>query len=78
MLKVACLTLATVIGVTAVAPSIAHAIDNGPCDHCTMDPIVVKGDRPKKEKSQTSTQQLQQTQQPQTAQTSTVKIKRRN
>ena len=72
MLKVACLTLATAIGAVAIAPSIAHAIDNGPCDHCTMDPIVVKGERPKKEKSQSSSQQLQQ------SQTSTSKFKKKN
>jgi hypothetical protein len=55
MLKPTLVALATVIGATAALPSIASAIDNGPCDHCTMDPIVVKGDR-KKTKSTGSSQ----------------------
>lgn len=55
MLKPTLVALATVIGATAALPSIASAIDKGPCDHCTMEPIVVKGDR-KKTKS-TNTQQ---------------------
>ena len=45
MLKPTLIALATIIGATAALPSVASAIDNGPCDHCTMDPIVVKGDR---------------------------------
>ena len=56
MLKTTLVTLATVIGATAALPSLAMAIDNGPCDHCTMDPIVVKGDR--KKTTTTSTQQI--------------------
>ena len=56
MLKPTLLALATVIGATAALPSIASAIDNGPCDHCTMDPIVVTGgDDPDKEKSTSAT-----------------------
>lgn len=47
MLKPTLVALATVIGATAALPSLAFAIDKGPCDHCTMDPIVVKGDRKK-------------------------------
>ncbi len=54
MLKSTLVALATVIGATAALPTLAMAIDNGPCDHCTMDPIVVKGDR-KKIKTTTST-----------------------
>lgn len=50
MLKTTTLALATVLGTLFTAP--AFAIDNGPCDHCTMDEIVVKGDR-KKTKSNT-------------------------
>jgi hypothetical protein len=56
MLKTTLVALATVIGATAALPSLAMAIDNGPCDHCTMDPIVVKGDR--KKTTTTSTQQI--------------------
>ena len=55
MLKSTLVALATVIGATAALPSIASSIDNGPCDHCTMDPIVVKGDRKKTKKTTTST-----------------------
>ena len=59
MLKFTTLALATVIGATTLIPSMASAIDNGPCDHCTMDPIVVTGgDDPDKEKSQTATKQI--------------------
>ncbi len=60
MLKPTLLALATIIGATAALPSVASAIDNGPCDHCTMDPIVVKGDRKKKKstKPATTTQQI--------------------
>jgi len=50
MLKTTTLALATVLGTLFTAP--AFAIDHGPCDHCTMDEIVVKGDR-KKTKSTT-------------------------
>ena len=56
MLKTTLVALATVLGATAALPSLAMAIDNGPCDHCTMDPIVVKGDR--KKTTTTSTQQI--------------------
>ena len=60
MLKMSLVALATVIGATATLPSLALAIDNGPCDHCTMEPIVVTGKRPKKKTTQTTgTQQLQ-------------------
>ena len=55
MLKPTLVALATVIGATAALPSLALAIDKGPCDHCTMDPIVVKGDR--KKTNSTNTQQ---------------------
>ena len=48
MLKFTALATATVIATLATASAPAHAIDHGPCDHCTMDPIVVKGERPKK------------------------------
>lgn len=59
MLKTSLIALATVIGASAALPSLALAIDNGPCDHCTMEPIVVKGDRKKKKSQTTNTQQLQ-------------------
>jgi len=59
MLKATSLTLAIVIGIMAAIPSSAAAGDTGPCDHCTMEPIIVIGERPKKKKVQTSTQQLQ-------------------
>lgn len=45
------LRLATGAAIAASAvllSSAAFAIDNGPCHKCTMDPIVVKGERPKK------------------------------
>lgn len=58
MLKTSLVALATLIGATAALPSIASAIDNGPCDHCTMDPIVVKGDRKKTKSSGNNTQQI--------------------
>lgn len=48
MLKFSTLALAALLGVVFLAPAPALAIDKGPCDHCTMDPIVVKGDRKKK------------------------------
>lgn len=48
MLKTSLIALATVIGASAALPSLALAIDKGPCNHCTMEPIVVKGERPKK------------------------------
>ncbi len=54
MLKPALVALATVIGASAALPSLAFAIDKGPCDHCTMDPIVVKGDRKKTTTTNTS------------------------
>ncbi len=72
MLRITALALATVIGATAVAPSLAIAGDHGPCDHCTMEPIVVKGERPKKKKSQSTTQQIRQNQ------PSNVVVKTRN
>lgn len=50
MLKSSLVALATVIGATTALTSVASAIDNGPCDHCTMEPIVVKGERPTKDK----------------------------
>lgn len=56
MFKSSLSALVTVIGATAALPTIASAIDKGPCDHCTMEPIVVKGDR-KKTKSTSSTNQ---------------------
>ena len=56
MLKTTLVALATVIGATAALPSLAMAIDKGPCDHCTMDPIVVTGDR--KKTTTTTTQQI--------------------
>lgn len=56
MLKTSLVALATLVGATAALPSIASAIDKGPCDHCTMESIVVKGDR-KKTKSTGSTNQ---------------------
>ncbi|MEC9368653.1 MAG: hypothetical protein VX871_08165 [Pseudomonadota bacterium] len=56
MLKSASLALALAIGATAMVPAIASAGDTGPCDHCTMEPIVVKGERPKKKKTETSAQ----------------------
>ena len=58
MLKSTLVALATVIGATAALPSLALAIDNGPCDHCTMDPIVVKGDRKKTKSTTTTTRQI--------------------
>ncbi len=58
MLKPTLVALATIIGATAALPSVASAIDNGPCDHCTMDPIVVKGDRKKTKTTTTTTQQI--------------------
>jgi hypothetical protein len=51
MLKISTLALAASLSVVFLAPAPAFAIDNGPCDHCTMEPIVVKGDRKKKETS---------------------------
>ena len=57
MLKSTLVALATVIGATAALPSIASAIDKGPCDHCTMDPIVVVGDRKKTKSTGNNTQQ---------------------
>lgn len=58
MLKPTLIALATIIGATAALPSVASAIDNGPCDHCTMDPIVVKGDRKKTKTTKPTTQQI--------------------
>jgi hypothetical protein len=58
MLKPTLVALATIIGATAALPSVASAIDNGPCDHCTMDPIVVKGDRKKTKTRKPATQQI--------------------
>jgi hypothetical protein len=55
MLKFTSLALATIIGASTLIPSTASAIDNGPCDHCTMDPIVVTGgDDPEKDKESSS------------------------
>jgi len=48
MTKIYALALAAALGFVFLAPNPAQAIDNGPCDHCTMEPIVVKGDRKKK------------------------------
>jgi hypothetical protein len=59
MLKTSLIALATVIGASAALPSLALAIDKGPCDHCTMEPIVVKGDRKKTKSTGNNTQQLQ-------------------
>jgi hypothetical protein len=59
MLKTSLIALATVIGASAALPSLALAIDKGPCDHCTMEPIVVKGDRKKTKSTDNNTQQLQ-------------------
>lgn len=48
MLKITTLAIAATLTAVFLAPaSPALAIDNGPCDHCTMEPIVVKGDRKK-------------------------------
>ncbi len=58
MSKLTLIALATLIGATASIPTTASAIDNGPCHYCDMEPIVVKGDRPKK-KVKSSVQQLQ-------------------
>ena len=58
MTKLTLIALATLIGATASLPTTASAIDNGPCHYCDMEPIVVKGDRPKK-KVKSSIQQLQ-------------------
>jgi len=58
MLKPTLVALATINGATAALPSVASAIDKGPCDHCTMDPIVVKGDRKKTKTTTTTTQQI--------------------
>ncbi len=49
MSKTPSLVLAALLAASALTPSLASAIDNGPCDHCTMEPIVVKGERPTKE-----------------------------
>lgn len=57
MLRFTAFATATMIATMAVASSTAFAIDKGPCDHCTMEPIVVKGERPKK-KTQVNKQQL--------------------
>lgn len=59
MMKSASLALALVIGATALVPTVASAGDTGPCDHCTMEPIVVKGERPKKKKTTTTSQSQQ-------------------
>ena len=59
MTKLTLIALATLIGATASLPTTASAIDNGPCHYCDMEPIVVKGDRPKKKKVKSSIQQLQ-------------------
>jgi hypothetical protein len=48
MIKTASLALATALATVFLAPLPAFAIDNGPCHYCTMEPIVVKGDRKKK------------------------------
>ena len=60
MLKISTLALTFALGAVflAPAPSPALAGDSGPCDHCTMEPIVVKGDRKKKKgtSSQVQTQ----------------------
>jgi hypothetical protein len=48
MLKISTLALAATLSVIFLAPAPAFAIDKGPCEHCTMEPIVVKGDRKKK------------------------------
>lgn len=57
MLKTSLVALATVIGATAALPSIASAIDKGPCHYCTMEPIVVKGDRKKSKSTAKNIQQ---------------------
>jgi hypothetical protein len=57
MLKTSLVALATVIGASAALPSIASAIDKVPCDHCTMEPIVVKGDRKKTKSTGNNAQQ---------------------
>jgi hypothetical protein len=58
MLKVVSVTVALVFAVLAAIPTIASAGDTGPCDHCTMEPIIIKGERPKK-KAPTASGQLQ-------------------
>lgn len=58
MTKLTLIALATLIGATASLPTTASAIDNGPCHYCDMEPIVVKGQRPKK-KAKSPAQQLQ-------------------
>ena len=49
MSKTPTFVFAALLAASALTPSLASAIDNGPCDHCTMEPIVVKGERPTKE-----------------------------
>jgi hypothetical protein len=56
MLKISTLALAATLSVVFLAPAPALAIDNGPCDHCTMEPIVVKGDRKKKKETSSRVQ----------------------
>ncbi|WP_420346389.1 hypothetical protein [Pelagibius sp.] len=60
MSKTPSLVLAALLAASALTPSLASAIDKGPCDHCTMEPIVVKGERPAKEedKSQEPNQEI--------------------
>ncbi len=58
MSKLSLIALATIIGATVSIPTTASAIDNGPCHYCDMEPIVVKGERPKK-KAKSPVQQLQ-------------------
>lgn len=41
-------------------PPPSSRTSSGPCDHCTMEPIVVKDERPKKKKTQTTNTNTQQ------------------
>ena len=51
--------LAALVTAAFLSPApAAFAGDHGPCDHCTMEPIVVKGDRGKKKDKQQTGQQI--------------------
>lgn len=58
MLRITTLALAGMIAATTLVPSIATASDIGPCDHCTMEPIVIKGERPTKDESKSPSSQI--------------------
>lgn len=59
MLKTTSLAIAALVTSSILFAIPASAIDKGPCDHCTMEPIVVKGDRKKTETSGQNTQTVQ-------------------